>query len=705
MSRADEPGPISLASAAPRRVERYGRYEVAFRLEGEWRNPFDPQEVDVQAVFTTPSGQDLRQPAFSDDERGNLWRLRFAPREAGIYLPAIVVTTPGGRSELALPPLHVVESARPGFVRVAEGAPPRLRFDQGGMFLPISITLWGAFFRDRAGELPRLREAGINHFRLLVGEKHAGGAFALEHSGLPAGRYDLDHARNLDRLFTCLEALDMYVSLNLIEHAEFRVNEPYRWFADNAYSTAKGGPCAKPADFFSHPEAKRLFRQRLRYLLARWGYSPGLATIQLWAEVDFSDGYADDPEAVRTWHQEMADYLHATDAHGHLLTTSVTFRGLSTAYERAGLFQLPGLDVAATEMYNERDMAEAVRQDARHVIARYRKPQWLVECGLTHEVYADDRDTEGIHLHAALWAAAVSGSAGTPSFWWWSKVLELGLLPHFRALARYLEGEDFAGLAPIEPDRIEYARPPAEPVCGDLTLPMPVEEVAGRPTAGQVGPMIVVPNDGSLPVTPVPRTLAPGRPLTFDVDYAADGEFVMAGWWLPDTGVAKLRVSLDGEEVLALDLAGVGWQERFTRYREYLGVPWSFPVPGGKHRIVVENVGDAWMTVSVDLANYLRPGRPNLRAWGLGDASRAYLWVQNRDHTWWRNRMGKAPRPVSGAVLVLSGMQPGEYEIEWWDTYAGAIAATDRGAPDGCGRLTVSVPTVARDVACKVRRH
>lgn len=45
-------------------VGRYERFEVAGDIKGDWQNPFDPDQADVNAAFTTPSGQVLRVPAF-----------------------------------------------------------------------------------------------------------------------------------------------------------------------------------------------------------------------------------------------------------------------------------------------------------------------------------------------------------------------------------------------------------------------------------------------------------------------------------------------------------------------------------------------------------------------------------------------------------------------------------------------------------------
>ena len=117
----------------------------------------------------------------------------------------------------------------------------------------------------------------------------------------------------------------------------------------------------------------------------------------------------------------------------------------------------------------------------------------------------------GIHMHAALWSSALSGSSATPCFWHWSKIMELQLLPHFAAIAKYLEGENCIGLHPLEVETLRYSTLPPEPVFGDFELPTPDEEVAwGPPAAGAVqeadrAHLIRVPNNGQ-PLEPIFRT-------------------------------------------------------------------------------------------------------------------------------------------------------------------------------------------------------
>ncbi len=706
----DTSTPLHLTEPAPDSVGLYGKYELTFQLDRVIENPFDSDEIDVRCVFVAPSGRESRVTAFVYDRKAGIWKLRHAPRELGRYQGTIIARGKDWQEELSLLPFDVTESTSKGFVVCTAEKPGRLQFETGEMFLPVSMVLWGNFLSANAAELSQLQSGRINHIRLISNESCFGGAYHIERTGFPLGEYDLDRAKNLDRLFERLDALDMYVTFNFLLNTDFRVTDPWPGFGANPYNATHGGPCEVPSDIFTNLDARRLFKQRLRYTLARWGYSTRLCLWELWAEADVSEGFDRHVESARDWHQEMADYLRATDPYQHPVTSSLSLRSMSTAFAGSGIFEVASMDVVATELYNDRDMGKAVHNDALHVINKYRKPQLCIELGLAHGMFSDDRDVNGIHVHAALWSSVMSGSSMTPCFWHWSKILELQLLPHFAAIAQYLAGENFIGLHPMEVETLRYSTLPREPVFGDFELPTPDEEVAwGPPLAGAVqeadgAHVIRIPNNGQPLEARIPRILPPNRPVAFEVEYAADGEFVFAGWWLPDTGIAKVRARLDDKEVLHEDLPGVGWEGRLSSpYQTHLGVPYSLPVPKGQHRILLENTGDAWVTMSVDLCNYQRPDRPNVRVYGLGNPTHAYLWITNRDNTWWRNRMGKMPRNACNVRAAISGFQPGNYDVEWWDTYAGVVSGRESVVADTSGTLELNIPEITLDVACKIR--
>ena len=72
------------------------------------------------------------------------------------------------------------------------------------------------------------------------------------------------------------------------------------------------GDVATDRNFFVSEEAKTRFRNRLRYIVARWGYSPAIGMWEFFNEIDniqFRDKNNPIPaEDIVGWHTEMAKY-------------------------------------------------------------------------------------------------------------------------------------------------------------------------------------------------------------------------------------------------------------------------------------------------------------------------------------------------------------------------------------------------------------
>jgi hypothetical protein len=141
------------------------------------------------------------------------------------------------------------------------------------------------------------------------------------------------------------------------------------------------------------------------------------------------------------------------------------------------------------------------------------------------------------------------------------------------------------------------------------------------------------------------------------------------------------------DEIVANNLYPV-----FKRFRDFMaGIPFS------SGRFV-----DAGPTVS----------NSNLRAYGQKDTAdnRAYLWIDNRTHTWKRVVNGQPPTPASGAVVV-GGFTPNvTLPVQWWNTCSGqppagctaGVSSTQNIAADGAGRITLTINNLTTDLAVKI---
>jgi len=168
-----------------------------------------------------------------------------------------------------------------------------------------------------------------------------------------------------------------------------------------------------------------------------------------------------------------------------------------------------------------------------------------------------------------------------------------------------------------------------------------------------------------------------------------------------------ISVSVDGVERETVRIATAkGWDDRTAVYQRDCR-PHTYKIPQGRHQIVVSNVGDAWAEIRMDLFNYAKPGIPNLSVYGMGNDSKAYLWIHNRDNTWFWDwdALHREPRPVPETQVTLGNFAPGQYAVEWWDTYSGEALKRETYNVGGATEpLKLNVPKIERDVACKIRK-
>jgi len=426
-------------SGVPKEVARYGAIELTLDLRATCDNPFDPEDIDVHAEFTSPAGKAVRVNGFlfqpfarrlqDGAERIEpagepVWKLRFTPDSTGNWSGKITAKDRTRSTSQAIPAFEVKDSPSPGFVRRGKSNPFGFAWENGKPFFPVGENMcWGgrrgSF--DYDAWLPELSKAGGDYLRIWMCSWNC----ALEWSQDPKGDrrsgnyhgvgvYSLDNAWKLDTILDAAERNGISVMLCLGTYGEFKdggyFNEG-QWKA-NPYNQANGGPCGKPGDFWTNPTARKLYRQRLRYLAARYAHRTNLQSWEFWNE----------SEAPAAWVKEMAAclkgtgdlHLPAADPYQHLVTTT---------YGNAEVWEIPEIDFTQTHSYgtgNIPDHATEIHREAqRH--ARFGKPHLMGEFGIDWRSPDSKYDAggAGINLHNGLWASALSGDAGGAMLWWW----------------------------------------------------------------------------------------------------------------------------------------------------------------------------------------------------------------------------------------------------------------------------------------------
>jgi len=316
----------ALAGAARAEVARAqtpvavdGKFEVVFDVPGADLTRAD--DVDLAADFTSPAHQTTRVAGFFDGAR---FRVRFSPRTPGHWRYQVRA----GRRDVAAGQFDVVARAGHGRVHRDPAAPHRLVFDDGSPFYPLGENRFNVYeprwnWQNQSIEeyLAAMHKAGMNTLRLFMvvdcEDEEAPDRVQKGCLETAPGRFSPAAAALYDRILAAAEANDLYVIFG-VWAIGFTPHETWKSWDDNPYSRARGGPLAAPNDFFTRTDVRALQAKKLRYIAARWGWSPHLLAIDLLNEPEW-DGAI--PETVWIpWAEAMASVWRSIDVYGHLVT-------------------------------------------------------------------------------------------------------------------------------------------------------------------------------------------------------------------------------------------------------------------------------------------------------------------------------------------------------------------------------------------------
>lgn len=719
--------PLRAQPGAALRTELYT--PLVFTLpvdETTYRNPFDSRDTEVLGIFRAPSGAQIVVPGFwllPFEDRCPLpcpaadfqpagepqWQVRFTPSETGLWTYTLQIRQAGALILSEDGQFEVSPSAKAGFIGV--GANDRyFEFDNGQPYFPVGLNLkwsWdgGRGVRTYQQWLRQLSAVGVNYARLFIDVPWF---VNLEWQG-PAGDYRSAQraAAELDAILDTAAETGVYLQLVLLWHQSLTIfngppvlipGEPARpnteadW-DDHPYNVLNGGPLSGPGAFFTNAAAQDLFRRRLRYIVARWGYSP---QVFAWEIVDRVDRLANFSEQVTgEWLRSVTTYLREIDQHDHLITAG-------SQAPSPLIYDNPLLDFVPFEFYQRRPIETAVDQQSGviRLTQRYREstasPVMLTAFSLNpwYEPVADD--PAGVHVQNTLWVSVLAGGAGSAaSDWWDTYLLPAQLQRYFSPLAAFTAGIDWANLD-LRPAQASLLAD-SEEAYASLRLNGFSRRFAFLPRDAVLREITP---DGVFPDLSDQTSYVYGRVFNnrfsqaqrYRVVTPIDTYLELAVRAVSDQAGARLTVTVDDRPALALDLRA-GSRDITAR----------LPLAAGEHTIVLDNTGSDWLDLAyIEIGHLIAPARVlTLRD---TDSGTALAWIQHADYTWERVAAGVVREPLK-LRYRLDRLPSGRYVVETWDPLGGAVLGEELLRVGSDGILTVDLLPFDTQLALRILRQ
>jgi hypothetical protein len=469
----------------PATTELYKTIKGTFELSREYFNPFNPDEIKIDAEAITPSGKKIIWPVFhtrnyirkrhftreiiTPDGRA-YWEFRFTPTEIGSHRVRLLISdnSTGKKEQLKTTwqNFNVADSKLDGFVKTSSDS-RFFEFSSGKIFFPIGINIHTNIDRRsensfKFGRLPdrgtydyddyfaAMYKNGVNAVEIWM----ASWSFAIEwNSNRPfyhgLGYYNLANAWRLDHVLEDARRKNIYVHLVLDNHGKLSAHSDQEWEdnpfnSNNEFSVSNGGMIKEVIEYFTSPVAMKLNLQRNRYIAGRWGAQTNIFGIELWSEVDlvtdFKKNHNENTGIFERWHSETASNFYKIDQGKHLLCTHICgdYKRL-LQYRR--IEELPEFHYIVGDAYRRTNIhfIDQMRLQSKY-LNDFNRPVLITEYGGTSR--GDGGGKLVADIHCGMWSAFFLEQAGIPFLWWHDYIHFNNLYKHFNGFARFINGID-----------------------------------------------------------------------------------------------------------------------------------------------------------------------------------------------------------------------------------------------------------------------
>jgi hypothetical protein len=709
------------------RATTIGTYQISEWIIDPGRtydNPFDPDQISIDATFTGPGGRQLVVPGFWSapfqpqvtpngtehwvQTGPGQWLVRACLPDAGDWQMRVAARDKDGTRNSDPLTFHVDRSDSPGFIRRAPDNTRYLQFDSGAPYFAVGLNIGWPGRRGSADDeawFARLAENGGNFARVWLCANRS----MIESNKTGPGRYDLAASAYFDRVLRLAAERRIAVMLTFQNHSQLLDEThwgPGDWPRD-AYNAANGGPATRPVNYFDPGPARTLFKRRLRYLVARYGAFTNVLAWELWNEQDLAK-----VPIPLDWTREMADELHRIDPYQHLVTTSFSGPGDKETWS------LPSIDLTQRHLYgdegNLHDTVSSYVKAGRENDA-FGKPFLLAELGIAWQGPDSKYDPAGLgtNVRNGLWSAALAGGFGGGCTWWWDNyVAPQNVWPVYTGLARFAAQVDWPRrfFQPLATRRPRF--PDTQPVTwGDENLP--ISPIWGKAD----GKPIPLDPDGELPADPLPGFLyGPVKkdlrvPTVLKVNLPNDCQLIVHVAEISQ--FAKLQIMVDGKPAGSFnfdarpngkDHIDAKEDPKFHTWRAKFDRPCTVDLSAGPHEITLDNTAGDWLRLSAITLTRSRSSLvTDVRPLVLQDAvtGETLAWLQDVNSNWYADEQGLRPTRYENLTWSIPVRRPGTYRLDWWDTRAGRVVRSETIATER-GEIPVRLPTFTRDIALRM---
>ena len=469
-----EAATVSDVALSAESVGRYELLEITFRTDAAFVNPFDAYEIDIQAVFTAPSGREVRFPAFyerakrdlSQDfipqrdqfdydydfdtkrfsfvpEEGDNWCVRFSWNEVGSYTFRFEIVLNGVKSTCEGGAFTVTESADKGIIARSATNPQYLAYrDSGEQFIAIGMNNaqnWDTFGYTRV--MKAIAENGGNFARIWTGTDLGYSSLTIENWNYGPNMYNLDMAEAFDRVTRVANEEGVKLEVCFDSFSALNTDNQYGQFESHSiYNVKNGGYITDSTAFWQDENCRKDYMNRVRYLMARCMWDPNVVLWELFNEINGCDrmGEKSVQKDAADWCSDMRDYILSIDPYDRLV--GVSFHNGDKLDSWKTLVENCRLDYLQGHHYDAQDVAATMNLIAMKGL-KYNGMVLIGEFGSMENYRQKDPDWEYVHI--GLWSGLHSGSACAPMYWYYQELVNSGYQSYLLPLEKYAASFDF----------------------------------------------------------------------------------------------------------------------------------------------------------------------------------------------------------------------------------------------------------------------